>query len=271
MIHMRDEELDLIAALAAGDLDPAAAAEAEALVARGGQAREEYEAQLLANAALADAGAARMTDLERARLRRAVTAEIIAPAAAGDMPRSLRWLRPLAIAAATVVVVGFGGLTLFNMGGGGDSAADEALSAIEITSAGGSTATSSAATESAPVAGADTEDTARTSNDRSLQSLEAAEDLVLPVDLGSVSSRDIDEEYLTFIYLGAAQYTIDDPGTLRDSLLSCAEAADELSNEPLLAFGTARYDGEDAEYFGFVSRRLVFLDADDCSLLGEHP
>ena len=272
MIHMRDEELDLIAALATGDLDPASVAEAEALVAEGGEAREEFEAQLQANAALAEAGPAHLTDLERARMRRAVIAEITAPSVDTARPRALRWLRPLAVAAVTVVVVGFGGLMLTSLGQGGDSAAEQAFSVLETDTAGASqTTTTAGADEEAPFAGADAEDATRAVGESNITEDVSAEDIVVPLDLGSVNSREIDEQYLTDIYLGAAQYTADDPGSLSDTALSCSGAAKDLSDEPLLAFGTARYDGQDAQYFGFVSRRLIFVDAEDCSILGEHP
>ncbi len=266
---MSDEELDLIAALAAGELDATAAARAEDLIAQGGVYREEFDAQLQANAALADVAPATMSDLERARLHRAVMAEISAPPQQSDVSRMVRWLRPLAVAAAAIVVVGFGGLLLGNLGAG-DTAADFAPLA-GTTTAPSDRDESEQGRDDAFSSGAATEDMAQVS-EGDVESLPPRFEAAAMPDLGSVSSREIDDEYLTNIFLGAAQFTVDAPGTLDVVPLSCAPTAGSLSEEePLLAFGTAQYDGEGAQYFGFASRRLVFLDAVTCSVLGEHP
>lgn len=268
---MRDEELDLIAALAAGDLDPAAVAEAEALLVRDGVYQEEYEAQQRANEALADVGPARMTELERARVRRAVVAEVAAPSPKPAAPRSLRWLRPLAVAAAAVVVVGFAGLALSDLRSGETAAETSDLSTNTLVTASESAAPRLGSDEAGAAEDPTGDATEEIADAEMSPQLQAADGGARSLDLGSVNSRDIDDQYLTDIYLGAAQYTVDDPGDLSTTLLSCAAAAGELSDEPLLAFGTAQYDGRDAQYFGFASRRLIFLDASDCSLLGEHP
>ena len=275
---MRDQDLDLIAALAAGELTGSEASHAQELVARGGEYQAEFEAQQLALSSLQDARPARMSDLERARLHKAVMAEVAGPPAVStpapaEEPRSIRWLRPLAVAAATVVVVGFAGVILTRGDSQVASFSDLAAETTEARQPAAEDALSTATTQQMTEAVGDAEappsadaiDTAG-GEERALTGSSAK-----PLNLGSISSRDIDEQYLTEIYLGAAQFTSDAPGSLEGNLLSCAEAASALSDEPLLAFGTAEYDGEAAQYFGFVSRRLLFLDAESCDILGEHP
>lgn len=270
MIHMHDDELDLIAELAAGELDPDTTDRAEELVARGGEYQMEYEAQVAALSALADASSVELTDIERARIRRGVMAEIGQVAAPRTIePAGLRWLRPLAAAAAAVVVVGFGAWFLSPRSG--DTAAESAGDQPVLSTEGADTAGAASGSVAQDDQFGPNSDTARTPADHAGAEERLTAVSAEPFDLGSVSSRDIDDEYLTGLYLGVAQYTVDEAVDTDTVLLTCARAAADLSDQPLLAFGTATYDGVPAQYFGFVDRRLVFLDDADCSLLGEHP
>lgn len=271
---MLDHEFEIIAAYAAGDTSPEESERARALIASGAEYREEYEAQLAALEALAGTGPVMMTDLERARLHRDVLAAVTARPTRRTEPRSLRWLRPLAVAAAAVVIVGFGGLFLSTLGSGdtqGDAASQPVLETLSVSD-GDATTTTRAAAQGNLSSVRQAEGTVESGTDEDTLAYDsAAAALPEPLDLGNVSSRDIDEDYLTDIYLGAAQFTRDEAVEAAVIPLMCSADAGELADEGLLAYGTAEYDGQPAEYFGFVSRRLIFFDAGDCSVLGEHP
>lgn len=99
---MRDQELELIAALVEGRLDDES--EARALIEANPEFREEYEAQVLAYGALTAAGSVSLSETERSSLHRDVwTALRHQPAASRKGP----WhVRMAAVAAGLFVVVG---------------------------------------------------------------------------------------------------------------------------------------------------------------------
>lgn len=120
------QDLDLVAALAAGELDGTNAMKAQALIADDIRLSEEHEAQLIAiNALGADDWYEPLTDLEKFSLRKAVVPKDEKPSWA------LRSLGPLSVAAALVVLVGFVGMQF--AGGANDQAMDptEAASVTE--------------------------------------------------------------------------------------------------------------------------------------------
>ena len=102
---MRKHEQELISALAEGTLDDAS--EAHALIESSEKLRAEYEAQKAAFDALRGAGTAKMTDQERATLRRDLWTELRTEPI-GTPARTGRWYlrRPALVAAALVFVVG---------------------------------------------------------------------------------------------------------------------------------------------------------------------
>ncbi len=127
---MHDHELDLIMALAEGSLTGADRAAAEARIAACDGCAAELAAQQLALAALRDAPAPALTDLEAARMRRTLRDELglVTPAPISAAPRRSRftWQRvSVALSAAAVLVLFIAivpALDLF--GGGADDMAD---------------------------------------------------------------------------------------------------------------------------------------------------
>src|ERR687892_348665 len=100
---MRDQDLELIAALVEGRLDDET--EARALIASSAEAREEYEAQKRAYESLAAMGTAHLTETERATLHRDLWTEL----RGGDTPERTKtpwYVRWSPVAAGLFVVVG---------------------------------------------------------------------------------------------------------------------------------------------------------------------
>ncbi|HUG31525.1 MAG TPA: hypothetical protein VMM14_01425 [Acidimicrobiia bacterium] len=101
---MRDQELELIAALAEGRLDDET--EARALIESAPEYREAYEAQKLALEALSGARTAAMSEVERLSLHRDLWTELRKEPATVARPRNPWSLRLAAVAAGLFVMVG---------------------------------------------------------------------------------------------------------------------------------------------------------------------
>lgn len=134
---MREREIELIASLAEGSLDDES--EARALIASSPEAREEYEAHLLAIETLRGASPEVMSDVERAALHRDVWTNLRAKPASGR--RSLPWFYRWTVAAAGLLVVVGSVAVLNGLGalGGDDSTetvAQLADRAVATTAAG---------------------------------------------------------------------------------------------------------------------------------------
>jgi hypothetical protein len=139
---MRDQDLELIAALVEGRLDDET--EARAFIASSAEAREEYEAQKRAYESLAAMGTAQLTETERAALHRDLWTEL----RGGDAPKRTNapwYVRWSPVAAGLFVVVG---IVAVLSGGGGDSGLDS-------LTAGGATDEAAVTTTTAADAGGD--------------------------------------------------------------------------------------------------------------------
>lgn len=142
---MRDNELELIAALVEGRLEDET--EARALIASSPEFREEYESQKLAYEALQGAASVELTESERSALHRDVwTALRREKTVAGSSPWYYRWI-PVT-AAALLVLVGL--VAVLGQVGGQDSAFDEI--AADLADGGGE---NTAETTDSDSAGAD--------------------------------------------------------------------------------------------------------------------
>lgn len=126
---MHNHDFDLIGAYADGTATPADAAHAVEAIEGCRECSEAHALHVIALEALSDVPAATMTDLERARLHRSVQQGIADPAVAAFGSRSGKLLARIAVAAATVAVVGFVGAQLFTSGSG---SADFAEVAAEL-------------------------------------------------------------------------------------------------------------------------------------------
>ena len=150
---MRKRELELIAALAEGNLEDES--EARALIAASSEHRAEYEAQKTALEALRSVPSAAMTEQEKAVLRRDVWSSLRSGPTA--TPKRIPWYYRWSFAGAAVLVVGIGLVAVLNQSGAEDATE---LAAFEETSQGlaeaptaGDDGTDDATTE--PTIGAD--------------------------------------------------------------------------------------------------------------------
>lgn len=150
---MRDQELELIAALVEGRLEDET--EARALITSSIEAREEYETQKLAHDALQAMGTARLGEDERAALHRDVWTDLRAgaPTPKTRRPWYYRWVP---VAAALFLVVGLAAV----LSGGGEETARLLGEISSDLGAGDATAetTSTAAAVEAPAADGEEED-----------------------------------------------------------------------------------------------------------------
>lgn len=129
---MRDNELELIAALVEGRLEDEA--EARALIESSPELQAEYEAQKTAFEALSAVGTTSLTETERSSLRRDVWTELKAPAASAPArnPWYFRWVPALA---GLFVVVGL--VAVISQGGGDDVSEPVARLSAETSTADG--------------------------------------------------------------------------------------------------------------------------------------
>lgn len=129
---MRDHELELIAALAEGSLEDEA--EARALIASSEEARVEFDAQKSALEALSGISSARMSETERASLRRDLWTHMrgVEPSRTSPTPWYSRWVP---VAAGMFVLIGL--VAVLSQGGfsGLSGAGDEAALEAETTAA----------------------------------------------------------------------------------------------------------------------------------------
>lgn len=135
---MHDHELDLIMALASGSLSGAELEAAEATIAACEGCATELAAQRLALQALHDAPAPALTELEAARMRRALRDELglvtPAPVTRETRPARFSWQRvSVALSAAAVLVLFIAIVPALDLFGGG--ADDAATVAFATTSA----------------------------------------------------------------------------------------------------------------------------------------
>lgn len=133
---MRDQELELIAALVEGRLEDET--QARALIESAPEYRSEYEAQMVAYEALSSVPAATLSETERAALHRDVWTELRTPGtspAGQPAPWYYRWVP---VAAGMFVVVGL--VAVINQGGSSDSTQLAAEFDLSVTTTAAATA-----------------------------------------------------------------------------------------------------------------------------------
>jgi hypothetical protein len=185
------QDLDLVAAFAAGELDGANMGVAEELIASDPRFADEFAAQLEAIAAVGnDDWYQPLSDFERLSLRKAVVPEKQRPSWAA------RALAPLSVAAVLVVVVGFVGMQL----NGGSS--DATMESSEIATTADAAVIESSDTRLSDEESAQTADgsTSEDAADTAIESLPAPingalvpapeEGALEGVDLGEIESLD---------------------------------------------------------------------------------
>lgn len=268
---MTNFDPELIAAVADGTLPPEEAAAAEARLMANPTARAELEAQRLALAALRSAAVPQLDDMERARLRRTVAAEldVIRPVAAPAPKRrfTMPWAALATAAAVLLVVVAAGPLLSLLTTSDGDSAADTTF-----------LAETEAATEAAPAAGAEappatataaTTVVAEGAGDLAPDSPSVAALEVLP-DLGELTRDGFTDEIGSRLALISRFEATD--GTAADdngiesarALLACEQRMPFLRPEAerITAVGLGTLEGEPVEVYevaGADPAEVVFL------------
>ncbi|MGH8936007.1 MAG: anti-sigma factor family protein [Acidimicrobiia bacterium] len=230
---MHDHDHELIAALAEGASHDARSVSAEAALAGCPECLTELEAQRTALRALREAPPPRLTELERARLHRAVAGEL-GIRRPRRLPERISW-GAIAVAAAALVGVALAGPILFGLDGGADEASPEAAP----------TATTAAAATAAPEAAAELRATA------------------LPqwIDLGEVDEEDLRLLFDHPARQSASSYTRQEASDLSSEPpagptdLTCYQESLALSdrNELLVLVGTATFQGRESEIYLFAS------------------
>lgn len=124
---MRDQDLELIAALVEGRLDDET--EARALVESAPEFRSEYEAQKVAFEALAPVATARLSQTEKAALHRDIWTELRSDQSAQRKTTSPWYFRWAPVAAGMFVVVGL--VAVINQGGSFDAGEDASVVAAQ--------------------------------------------------------------------------------------------------------------------------------------------
>ncbi len=287
---------DLIAALAEGRLSPAEAAAAEARIMVDPAARADLEAQRLALAALHEAPEPRLDDMERARLRRAVAAEldIIRPERQAPARRrfaNVPWLGVAAAAAAVVLVIAAAPLlSLLNTSDGADQfdAAATITSASPAAAEAEAVAEAPAATEApqeeviaaAPATTAASETTTaatgggdfEAATDPRLGALAALPDLgtIDPLSFADDMRARIAVEQPPELVLGADDT---DDGELLRGPLACAERLLDLrpGTASVIALGLGTLDGTPVEAYAVESgdppaTEILALESATCEI-----
>ena len=233
---MHDHDHELIAALAESALD-ARSVGAEAALAGCPECLTELEVQRTALRALRQAPPPGLTELERARLHRAVAEELgISPP--HRLPKSISW-GAIAVAAAAVVGVALAGPVLFGLGGGAEQLSTEQAAPAPTTAA---------ATE----ATAAPEDAAE---------FRAAAAFPQWIDLGEVDEDDLRLLLDHPARQSASSYTRQEASDLSTeppagpAELTCHQESLALSdrNELLVLVGTATFQERESEVYLFAS------------------
>lgn len=259
---MHDHDLDLIASLADGSIEQPAAATARDLIASCAECAREYETQTSVLGVLTEVAPARLTELERSRLRRAVHAEVDQRRTAGPK-LARRWLTWVPAAAAAVVAIGFVGI--LGLGGllsGGDDAAD--------TAAGDAVQTEAMEMAREPLGD---DGTSADADSVAAAPAGALEEGVAVAELGSVNADQLAQ--IVDIIVGDGAELASERVTSNDffgtfsygSLLECSDIATSLlGGRPTFA-GRGDLDGSaPVEIFGFANEYVV-LATDGCTRL----
>lgn len=254
---MHSHDLDTIAALADGSLEPERQDAARRLLDYCEECREEFEAQTMIIDVLSETEPATLTDIERARLHQTIGRLAPEPAKRGAW---MMWLPRVAVAAAAVAFVGtFGVLFL----GGGDTAINTAADAPDA-----------ALSTEAPVA-----------TDAAQESAEALSAEETPTDAaaGVGAADDADEQRPATVTMFADLGDLGEieeltPGSFTRSVtetmamtfaqrtqFSCLSESAQLGMVTIAA--TATLNGEAVEVFEIEQDFFVVLEPEDCDEL----
>lgn len=229
---MHDHDHELIAGLAEGRLDDDRRVAAEAAMAGCPACLTELEAQRTALRALREAPRPGLTELERARLHRAVAGEL-GISRPRRLPETITW-GAIAVAAAAVVGVALAGPVLFGLGGRAEQASSEQAAPAATTAA------------AAPEAAAE---------------LRAAAAFPQWVELGEVNEEDLRLLFDHPARQTASSYTRQEASDLsseppaRPGDLTCHQESLALSdrNELLVLVGKATFQDKESEVYLFAS------------------
>jgi len=252
---MHDHNLDLIAALADGSVRPDQADSARNLVATCSECGAEFDAQTAILGILQDSRPASMTEFERARMHRAVHAELPDQVPASTGASRSGWLRWIPAAAAAVVAIALvGALGIGGLLSGGDGA--------ETATAGADVA-QEATTEAAREGLAD--DGGTSDNSLAMAAAPAAESQSDPtvIDLGTIDTATLGQIVDTIVDIGpAAADEIAGSGLYFgplafDTDLTCRDIASRRLEAVPTFIGRGSLDGQVIEVFGFGNDFLV--------------
>ena len=258
---MRDQELELIAALAEGSLDDES--DARALVASSEEARAEYEAQVGALNALSSVEPAMMSDSEKSTLRRDLWTELTAEARAKTATKTPWYYRWTSVAASLFVVVGLVAVinqasqdpvaeTFREIGSsldGGDSGRDGDGGSASVTTQAGSAAAEDGAEGAEPAAAPSAAD--ETYFYEQASKLRSGE----LTNLTSGSDQSVDDSLQACVDRSLSGYMA--LGTLPDPI----GANSEVSEGATTAIVATPEESE------LASSAIAFVDADSCDLL----
>lgn len=263
---MHEHDLDLIAAIAEGDMSPVDQAAAEASLCE--ECRTDLQLQREALAALRAADHPTLTDFERASLHRKVAAQLPPVKKQSRQRPAQPWFQRLmpamAAAAALLVVVGVGSVLV---NGAGDS--DMALDLTTTTTAEAPRAQVGEPAEEAGGADLGAAELDDSAAEETTTTMAAGAPLAAPIrELGAIAATELEEvvsrlssetESLTANYHSPSDLrmlTVDPP-------LVCAEIA--LEDGSITAIARVTVDGDDAEIYQ-IDGRVDVYDAADCSL-----
>ncbi len=260
---MHEHDFDLIAAIAEGSMVPEEAAAAEATLVQCPSCREELSLQRYALAALKAAPSPVLSDLERARIHRAVESAVAERRPGAVRRPAAPWYQRLvpvmAAAAALLVVVGIGSVL---------SNGEQADQAVDTTAAGAAPADQErAALEPEPTLALDTaEVAAEDAEGLTTTTLAASYSPPVVVELGSITEEElsgISRDYFNARFEQAPAAPSAGEQADEQSLL-CAEAA-ETYGVGAQMIATATVDGQAVEIY-FLAEVAYVFETPDCTL-----
>ncbi len=253
---MHSHDLDIVAALADGSLEPEQHDAARRLVDSCEECREEFAAQSMILEVLSEPAPATLTELERARLHQAVGRLDPQPAQRRGW---LIWMPRVAVAAAAVAFVGTFGVLFFNNTGASDGAQDLGAQAQVTEAPAEESMQAEAATalqaEEAPLAAADQEAAADDAG------AVRAKGVIIYGDLGEL--RDLDTLTREAFSLAVPETMALTDDQQRD--FSCLVDAQVLGIPTIAAQATL--DGDPVEVFEVDEEFFVVLAPDECDEL----
>jgi hypothetical protein len=260
---MHEHDIELIVAIAEGEMTPREQQEAEASLATCEACRTDLELQREALAVLRAATPVTMTDLERAALHRNVMAALTPVAKPSDSKSTVPWFQRLmpamAAAAALMVVVGVGSILV-----DGADEADLAADPTTTTAAAAAESLRNAAEEGLDesVGGAGFDDMAEATTPP-MAALAPEESMIQ--EYGLISQDELAEvaDQLGNLEEADGADFFDVPVKATEPALACAQTA--LAEGPITAIGRATVDGDQVEIYR-IDHLVNVYSAVDCSL-----